>query len=103
VPLIGLGFIIIISTGLLIRAVKKLRVLCGAFRGVCESKRVVRVILTLFSLENICLILCLSIQFAYAKQQRPVLYLVASIFHFFALIVASFLLTFVVLIIIRLS
>ena len=103
VPLVGLEFINIFSTGLLIIAVKKLRVLCRTFQSLNESKLVVRVTLALFTLENIMLILCLTIQFAYAKRRRLVLFYISSIFHFLALIVSSSLLSFLALVIAKLS
>lgn len=103
VPLLGMEFISIFSTGLLIVAVNKLRNLCKTFSSLSESKLVVRTTLTLFSLANICLIFVLIFQLLYAKLEEVKFYNVAIVFHLLALIVLSTLLTFLAFVVIKLS
>ena len=61
VPMIGLTFIGIFSTVLLILTVQKLAVLGQNFSCLKSQKVPVRLSLTLFILTNICLVVCLSI------------------------------------------
>jgi hypothetical protein len=93
----------IFSTGLLTLAILKLKVLCRNFHTLNESKLVVGVTLTLFTLENVSLVLCLAISYASIKLDKLSLYEVALKCHFAALIAASGLLTFFAVVIIELS
>lgn len=103
-PILGLEIMnIFFSTGLLTLATLKLKVLCRNFHTLNESKLVVAVTRTLFTLENVSLVLYLAITYAYIKLDKLSLYEVALNCHFAALIAASGLLTFFAFIIIELS
>jgi hypothetical protein len=82
VPLLGLEFLNIFSTALLIKSIQKLRILCHASSNFRESKIVVIFTLTLFTVENVSIILCLCFQLAYIKKKKNELNKILMTFHF---------------------
>ena len=102
-PDIGLMVFNILNTVLLIKAIQKLNVLCRACSSLKESKSVVRTTLTLFTLQNVSLILCVSFQYIYLKQNARDFHSAAMIIHQFEFVCLVGLLLFIVMVIIELS
>lgn len=101
--MVGLLIFDLFSMGLLSLAVIKLNTLCNKFAQFSESRLIVGIILAVFTFENLSLIACLSIGYAFAKQQTEILYLWASISFIISLIAAVTVLILFVVVIIELS